>query len=240
LEEAALPEVSFAYQLIQENKETNWELMLLPFTKLALAVGDQHYDPEAAMWQFADSPGKHMFLVVKQSKFEVVYGMRRCTPIHQLGERIAWLVGDRRMIAGSTVPPGLLIKAMGRNTQSDLFTKVDVHAPSLEELRAAAQAHPGESLFDQDANQTVTSWPVLPIQAKLACLFMKGVPLREGFALGCQILDIIPDRFDEERRVWMDFLQAAVTRREADVEISAVAMAWIHKDPLANAALTDW
>jgi hypothetical protein len=80
--------------------------MLLPFTKLALAVEDQNYNPEAAMWQFAYSPGKHMFLIVKQSKFEVVYGMWRCTPIHQLGERIAWLMGDRCMIAGSTVHPG--------------------------------------------------------------------------------------------------------------------------------------
>jgi hypothetical protein len=207
---------------------------------MILAFEDQNYDPEAAMWQFADSPGKHMFLVVKQSKFEVVYGMQRCTLVHHLGERIAWLMGDRCVIAGLTVPPGLLIKALGWNTQSDLFTNVDVHAPSLKDLCSATQAQSGESLYDQDANQTVTSWPVLPIQATLACLFMKGVPLREGFALGCQILDLILDRFDDKRRVWTDFLRAAVTWREAEVEVSALAMAWICKDQFANAALTDW
>jgi hypothetical protein len=94
MEEAALPEVSYAHQLHQDNKEVNWELMLMPFTKIALAMDDQNYDPEVAMWQFADAPGNHMFMAVKQSRFEVMYGMRRCTPVHQLGERITWLMGD--------------------------------------------------------------------------------------------------------------------------------------------------
>jgi hypothetical protein len=111
IEEAVLPEESYAHQLHQEHKEASWELTLLPFTKMALATEDPNYDPEVAMWQFADAPGKHLFLIVKQSRFEVVYGMRRCNPIHQLGERVAWLMGDRRVIAGSIVHPVLLIKA---------------------------------------------------------------------------------------------------------------------------------
>jgi hypothetical protein len=65
----------------------------------------------------------------------------------------------------------------GRNTQSDLFTNVEVQAPALDDLRAAFQAQPGESLQDKDENQTLTSWLMLPVHAKLAGLFMKGVPL---------------------------------------------------------------
>jgi hypothetical protein len=63
VEEAALPEVSYAHQLHQEHSEANWELMLLPFTKLAIVLNDQQYNPKVAMWQFANAPGKHMFLV---------------------------------------------------------------------------------------------------------------------------------------------------------------------------------
>jgi hypothetical protein len=197
VDEAALPEVSYAHQLHHEHSEANWELMLLPFTKLAIAVNNQQYDQEVAMWQFADAPGKHMFLVVKQSKFEVLYGMRQCTPIHQLGEHVAWLLGDRRVVAGSTVPPGLLIKALGRNTQSDLFAKVEVQAPGLDKLCAATEAQPEEQLHDQDANQAVTTWLMLPVHLKLACLYMKGLELSEGFVLGCQILDLIQIRGQE-------------------------------------------
>jgi hypothetical protein len=64
--------------------------------------------------------------------------------------------------------------------------------------------------------------------------------LDEGFTLGGQILDMIPDRFGEEKRVWSDFMRAAVTRRDVGVELSAVATVWIRKDPFANGALTDW
>jgi hypothetical protein len=94
------------------------------------------------------------------------------------------------MIAWSTVHPGMLIKALGQNTQSDLFTKVEVQAPSLEHLCAAFQAQPGGSLQDGDGMQTLTSWLLLPVHAKLACLFMKGLPVGEGFMLGCQVLDL--------------------------------------------------
>jgi hypothetical protein len=81
---------------------------------------------------------------------------------------------------------------------------------------------------------------MLPVHPKLACLYIKGLELSEGFALGCQILDLIPERFGEERQVWADFLRAAVTRREAGVEVSALATTWIRKDPFVNATLTDW
>jgi hypothetical protein len=128
---------------------------------MALALDDQNYDLEVAMWQFADVPGKHMFLIMKQLKFEVVHGMWHCTPIQQLGEHIAWLMGDCHVITRSTVPPGLLIKALGHQP----VMKVEVQAPALDDLCAASEAQLVEPLHAKDDTKM---WLMLPIHVKLA------------------------------------------------------------------------
>jgi hypothetical protein len=103
--EAELPLHSYAYHLFREHQDEDWEATMLPFTRLVEADKNPNYDAEEAMFEFADSLERSLFLVVKDSRFEVIYGMRRCTPIHGLGARVAWLMGDRQLVAGSVIPP---------------------------------------------------------------------------------------------------------------------------------------
>jgi hypothetical protein len=158
------------------------------------------------MYEFADSLQKPVFLVVKESRFELIYGLRRCTPIHGLGGRLSWLLGDQQMIAGSVVPPTLVIKSQGQNTQSDLFARIATNAPELDVIAAAVQADPTTVLHDLEPHHTVSSWAVLPMPEKFACLFMQGRTITDGFRLGCELLHLMPDRFVAEKGVWTRFL----------------------------------
>jgi hypothetical protein len=140
--EAELPLHSYAYHLFREHQNEEWEATMLPFTRLVEADKNPNYDAEEAMFEFADSLEQSLFLVVKDSRFEVIYGMRRCTPIHGLGARVAWLMGDRQLVTGSVIPPSLVIKAQGRNTQSDLFARIATNARPLDEILHAFHADP--------------------------------------------------------------------------------------------------
>jgi hypothetical protein len=113
-----------------------------PFTRLVEAVWNPNYDAEEAMFKFADLVERPLFLVVKEYRFQVIHGLHQCTPIHGLGARLSWLLGDLQLLARQVVPLGLIIKAQGRNTQSDLFAHIATNAASLDNILLAFQANP--------------------------------------------------------------------------------------------------
>jgi hypothetical protein len=84
-EEAELPLHSHAYQIFQGHQDEDWETTMRPFTRLVEAAQNPNYDAEEAMFEFADSLERPLFLIVKESRFQVIHGMRQCTPIHRLG-----------------------------------------------------------------------------------------------------------------------------------------------------------
>jgi hypothetical protein len=144
------------------------------------------------------------------------------------------------MIAGSIVPPMLVIKSQGRNTQSDLFARITTNALYLDVILAAVQADHTAVMHDPEPHHTVSSWAVLPVLEKFACLFMQGRMLTDGFRLGCEILHLMPDRFMAEKEVWTHFLQSSVTRRAIGDNTSALTTSWVQKDPFASSVLTNW
>jgi hypothetical protein len=81
---------------------------------------------------------------------------------------------------------------------------------------------------------------VLPVPAKFACLFLKGLSLIEGFVLGCELLHLTPDRFAEEKELWAGYLRSAVTKRAIGDATSALGTVWVRKDPYSSGALTNW
>jgi hypothetical protein len=225
-EEAELPLHSHAYQILQGHQDEEWETTMRPFTRLVEATQNPNYDAEEAMFEFADSLERPLFLIVKESRFEVIHGMRWCTPIHGLGARLSWLLGDRQLIAGQVVPPRLIIKSQGRNTQSDLFARIATNTASLDDIFLAFQADPTVALHDPEPVYTISSWAVLPVPRQFVCLFMKGLSLIEGFVLGCELLHLTPDRFAEEKELWAGFLRSAVTRRAVGDDTSALSTRW--------------
>jgi hypothetical protein len=239
-EEAALSDHSYAYQIYLNHRDDDWDTTLRPWTRLVEAEQNPNYDAEEAMYEFADSLEKLVFLVVKESRFELIYGLRLCTPIHGLGGRLSWLLGDRQMIAGSVVPPTLVVKSQGRNTQSDLLARIAANAPELDVITAAVQADPATVMHDPEPHHTVSSWVVLPMLEKFACLFMQGQTITDGFRLGCELLHLMPDQFMAEKGVWARFLRSLVTRRAVGDDTSALATSWVRKDPFMSGALTNW
>jgi hypothetical protein len=144
------------------------------------------------------------------------------------------------MIAGSVVPPTLVIKSQGQNTQSDLFARIATNAPELDVIAAAVQADPTTVMHDPEPHHTVSSWVVLPMAEKFACLFMQGRTITDGFRLGCELLHLMPDRFMAEKGVWTRFLRSSVTRRAVGDDTSALATSWVRKDQYMSSALTNW
>jgi hypothetical protein len=88
-EEAELPLHSHAYQIFQGHQDEDWETTMRPFTRLVAAAHNPNYDTEEAIIEFADLLEHPLFLIVKESRFQVIHGMRRCTPIHGLGARLS-------------------------------------------------------------------------------------------------------------------------------------------------------
>jgi hypothetical protein len=239
-EEVALVDHSYAHQIYLNHLDEDWDATHRPWTRLAEAEQNPNYDAEEAMFEFADSLDRPMFLIVKDSRFELIYGLRRCTPIHGLGGRLLWLLGDRQLIAGSIVPPMLIIKSQGRNTQSDLFARIATNAPTMDVVLAAVQADPTTVLHDPEPHHMISSWAVLPMPERFACLFMKGLSLTKGFRIGCELLYLVPDCFAAEKEIWARFLRLAVTRRALSDNTSALTTGWLRKDPYASGALTNW
>jgi hypothetical protein len=116
----------------------------------------------------------------------------------------SWTWGPISMAVGGPAgdsrvghPPSLVIKAQGRNTQSDLFACIATNAGPLDEILHAFHADPTAVPHSPAPAHTISSWSVLPVPAKFACLFLKGLLLIEGFVLGCELLHLTPDRFAE-------------------------------------------
>jgi hypothetical protein len=100
-------------------------------------TGAQNYDPEVYLLN------KHMFLILKESMY--------CNPQN-------WrLIGadPRRLLCNCWFdgPSRLDHNSMGQNTQSDLSTPLETHAPPLDHLLASYQI---VTIHYQDVLQTVT------------------------------------------------------------------------------------
>jgi hypothetical protein len=74
-EEAAFPDYSYTHQINTDHWEDDWETTLHPLTSLAEASCNPNYNAKEEMFEFADSLEKHMFLIVKESRFELIYGL---------------------------------------------------------------------------------------------------------------------------------------------------------------------
>jgi hypothetical protein len=238
--EAKIEPHTIAHQLIQETQAVPWEEAMSPFTRFLVITKDNAYQPEAGQWLYADDMAKNYYLTVMDNKWEVVFGYRRCTPLHANGHRLAGLRGDRLLIRGTVTTPGMYQLQGGMNNQSDLFTKNSAPACTTAEIVVAAAADPAMNWKDPDVGPAVHGWPMLPIHPKIAILFLHGRSLMEGFHLGVEILAMFPAERVEERELWEGQLRVGVTRTAAGVDTSVLTRGWTRADPYSSPALTDW
>jgi hypothetical protein len=226
VQDAEIPTYSYAAQLWQENKDIRREQAMAPITRFVVKVAGQNYVPEAALWYYADSLDQNMFLAVVDNKWEVLHGLRRCTPIQGNGGRLTCLQGDRKLLFGSLVQPGLFMKAQHTNTQVDLFTAMNVRAQSLASLEQTFDANPDKELGDPGRGPVLMGWPLLPIHSKIACLYLAGLSMAQGLKVGQKILDMIPDHLVVEKILWADQLRVGATRRAANMQVLALNVTW--------------
>jgi len=102
------------------------------------------------------------------------------------------------MAAGVLVHPKLYRSAGDILTQVANFERVEVPAAELVDILAAYDADealrlaPALGPAGGAAPPTLNVWKALPTHQKVACLFMKGVPIREAVRLVARLLETIP------------------------------------------------
>ena len=234
-----LDKSSYSARLAAEHKDTTWRVALAPTTDFLDAVGAPDYDSQSMLEDYGDSPNLHYFLTVAKGKMDVVYGLRRCYPIHR--SRWACLRGDTSIWDGTYVPPEMIVYPGPEAAQHLLFQAKDVASWPAQTIHTALRAAPAAAFFPPNATAApIKVWPLLPIHPKLACLFMGGRSPQEAISILLDLLAVIPPRYARERDVLSDFLRGACTIDHANPVTSIVDCLWVHVDPSNHAATNQW
>jgi hypothetical protein len=159
-----------------EHKDTTWRAVLAPTTKFLVLTATNPYVAANALSHFGDSPNLHYFLSVINSKVDVLFGLRRCLPLHR--NRWALLRGDIKLLHGVQVYPQMLRLNGARTLQDHMFTPVDRPAMSMADIETAVAANPNEFAPRAPPGTEIQAWQLMPVHPKIACLSLVDVAYR--------------------------------------------------------------
>ncbi len=245
LSEADLSPFSIAQELADANHDASWEDMTAPFAAWTNTTSVATYDPGNAMFSFTDTPASNYFLIVRGDQVNVMFGLRRCHPLSDGGSVVAALIGDRELRGGAIVHPSLFRLNGQANTQSSLFEAVSKRPMGTDAITNALNQNE-EIMFTQqlpDPAVSVNGWRALPIHPKLACLFFKGLTVREAFLLTERIVSMMPESVRPNATIWRDTMHVAAVAAAstgAGLYRSSLSKTWNRVDHLTNSATTDW
>ncbi len=245
LQELRLPSHSIAYQLSQEYADVEWEEALEPFRAWARVTADPNYNADQAVYSFADSPATSYFLVVKEGKVEVMFGLRRCHPLRAGGLALAGLIGERQWRAGTFVHPQMYKLAPQPDQQGNVFRPVKkraMPASVMQEYFKDDETRLVTQQLNEPAEQVV-GWRALPIHPKLAVPFFQGVAVRDAFLLTSTVIDMMPEELRHHAAIWYSSMRVAAVAKSSTgsgVNTSALSKTWERVDHFSRPQITEW
>ena len=245
-DEAQLAPHEVGYVLAANHAAATWTEVLAPFVTAA-ALPDP-VNSTNLMHQYADQLEALYALVVVQDRVQVLYGLRPCHEVAGQGGRYFALIGERGNLAGTPVPPKLYTLAGAIGVQEVAFRRALVAAPSEADIVTAFGANANlelvAPLVQGQAAQPpdeVSTLKTLPIHPKLACLFMRGMSVRQAFFLMRRVKDATPQGHRPQLDQLVRFMRIAATHNGApNNPASASASGWTRKDHAQAPALETW
>ncbi len=194
----------------------------------------------------ADSPSKEYLLVVREGRMEVLYGWSVCRPLAVSGNRQAGLMGERRTRAGIEAQPKVWLAGTTMAQQDSAFEAVTVRPKSFQAIQGELGADPAPALVEaadvdgDDPPAEVELRKVLKVHPKLACLFMKGVPVAQAMALVAQVYHAVPADERHGLEPLLTYCRAAVTANAEDPPTSALQGNWTVQAVTDTGTLENW
>ena len=248
VDEAGIEDHQTAKVMVETFRDTTWPVAITPFV-YAAAEADP---PDTALFMRnfmdANALAPKCFLVVADNLVQVAYGMSPCPHLANPGARAFWLMGDYTKVAGDVVVHPKLYRTTGAvNLQSNNFIRSVVPAPSLAEVIAAYDADPAITVVpalqpaaDGTAAPTINIWRALPVHQKFACLFLKGVPIRNAAKLVERLLGIIPPEHHASVEQLVHWIRAAASSDGAVPGVSRLNAALTRVDQATAPAVETW
>lgn len=157
-------------------------------------------------------------------------------------------MGEGKVQAGQMVPPKLHSLGGTIANQHTHFSPEDMMAPLEVNIEAAFQADADLEMVQElgapapapgaAPDVVTTAWKALLIHPKMACLFVKGLPVHEVFQLAHAVSGVIPPPLQGDLTPFMDFLHCAVV--EGAVGTSTLAGDWGPLVHMSSEVLENW
>ena len=234
-----------AYALAMDVASVPWTDAFGPLRKIT-AAGIAGTDLAHIVRSYVDSLDPIFLLVVVDNAVKVLYGLKPCHATSGNGQRFLGLIGEREIRAGQEVHPKLHTLGGNLNKQVDHFAAVDIAAPTMADIETTFQGDATLTMVTaltadpvtHVAAPTISSWMALPVHPKLACLFLKGMSVRNAFFLAKQIISIIPPSLAVDLVPFVNFIRSAVTK--ATNGTSSLTSGWKREAHTSTDQLESW
>ena len=233
-----------AYALAKDASLVPWIDALGPLRK-ATAAGQAGTDLTHIVRSYLDSLDPVFLLIVVDNTVKVLYGLKPCHATTGNGQRFLGLIGDREIRAGQEVHPKLHTLGGNLNKQADHFALTTIAAPTLADITSSFLADAtlalvpalGPDPVTNNAAPTVFTWYALPIHPKLACLFLRGMSVRDAFFLATKIVSAVPTSLLGDLEPFTNFIRSAVTGTNG---VSSITSGWKRESHTTSDQLETW
>ena len=162
-------------------------------------------------------PVARHFLTVIGGKFCIITSPRVCGYAPNPMERVYGFINDRTWVISEPRQPTMVKTTGSIADQWEQFAFVEIEALEWDATVAWAESGQGDlapmlvaAAAGDPANPTTTTLRMLPVHAKIAALFMRGVPLREGVQRVQALRNLVPVQDQGKCKALVDFMRVAV------------------------------
>jgi hypothetical protein len=242
--EAGMAERSVGLALAHTHASTPWADVVRGVQQVASRPGD--LPTVNLISEYAADLHTTYYLTVVGGKMEVLHALRPCFAVAGGGARVFGLIGDRTVRStGMEVQPNLYTLAGQPGAQAaEGFARVTMPAPTMPAMQAAFTADEElEIVPPLQANilnppNDVTAFKTMPVHPKIACLFFKGLRIRDGVGLIARIVMAAPPELRPGMEELVAFGRLAGTSDATGN--SALTSTWRIMVTVTNEALDEW
>ena len=134
-------------------------------------------------------------------------------------------------------PPKLFVAGGNAAHQYQAINRVTGNPRPVTQILDQYSNQEDAELLKGDGAGEVGSWKALPVHPKVACLFMRGMPIRRAFLVTIALCRAIPENFHPQLNGLLDFMRLATLSRD---DSSALSGAWNRADMADTPELESW
>lgn len=226
-----------AHHLLDGISAPDWETQPVEFS--TLVTPSTNASAKALLLRTTLAEERTYCLTVIGDKVTVLHGMTEPYELQALGGKFVAFAGDIRKVANQTIHPDLVeLSGVTSRTAATLhFATKAVPVLDWDQMKEELESDATKTLVAragpptaQGTAPTVDVQQMLPVPAIIAALYLKPTPVRNAFMRGQSLLKIIPEIKQDNYKPLFDFLRAAATRDDTNVDRPSLESAWKRLD----------